>query len=83
MLFAHGGGEIRLDHVEAIVSNASSLMASKAVNAAFDGDLAALDAGLRDMAGAGDHHMVLAAALRHALDLHRARPGATLMNLQG
>ena len=76
MLFAHGGGEIRLDHVEAIVSNASSLMASKAVNAAFDGDLAALDAGLRDMAGAGDHHMVLAAALRHALDLHRARPGA-------
>ena len=39
MLFAHGGGEIRLDHVEAIVSNASSLMAAKAVNAAFEGDL--------------------------------------------
>ena len=77
MLFAHGAGEIRLDHVEAIVSNAASLVAAKAVNATFEGDLLALHTGLRDMAGAGDHHMVLAGALRHALDLHRARPGAS------
>jgi DNA polymerase-3 subunit delta len=78
MLFAHGTGEIRLDHVEAIVSNASSLVAAKAVTAAFEGDLAALDAGLRNMASAGDHHMVLAAALRQAMDLHRVRPGAAV-----
>ena len=43
MLYAHGAGEIRLDHVEAIVSDASSLLADKAVNAAFDGDFPALD----------------------------------------
>jgi DNA polymerase III subunit delta len=74
MLFAHGAGEIRLDHVEAIVSNASSLVAAKAVNAAFDGDFPALDTGLRDiLVGPGDQHMLLAAALRHAMDLHRAR----------
>jgi DNA polymerase III subunit delta len=76
MLFAHGAAEIRLDHVEAIVSNAASLVAAKAVNAAFEGDRPALDAGLRDMASAGDHHMVLATALRHAMDLHRVRSGA-------
>jgi DNA polymerase III subunit delta len=76
MLFAHGAGEIRLDHVAAIVSNASSLVAAKAVNAAFEGDLAALDAGLRTLATSSDHHLLLAAALRHAMDLHRVRTGA-------
>jgi DNA polymerase-3 subunit delta len=77
MLFAHGAGEIRLDHVEAIVSDASSLIADKAVNAAFEGDFPALDAGLRHIfAGASDYHGLLAAALRHAMDLHRARRDA-------
>ncbi len=74
MLFAHGAGEIRLDHVEAIVSDASSLIADKAVNAAFEGNFPVLDAGLRHIfAGAADYHGLLAAALRHAMDLHRAR----------
>jgi DNA polymerase III subunit delta len=76
MLFAHGAGEIRVDHVEAIVCNASSLVAAKAVNAAFEGDLATLDTGLHTLATSGDHHMLLAAALRQAMDLHRVRPGA-------
>jgi DNA polymerase III subunit delta len=77
MLFAHGAGEIRLDDVEAIVSDAASLIADKAVNAAFEGDFPALDAGLRHMlASASDYNGLLAAALRHAVDLHRARGGA-------
>jgi DNA polymerase-3 subunit delta len=74
MLFAHGAGEIRLDHVEAVVSDTSSLIADRTVNAAFEGDLSALDAGLRHIAS--DYHLLLVVALRHALDLHRARRDA-------
>ena len=77
VLYAHGAGEITLDHVAAIVCDASNLIAGEAVNAAFDGGLAALDARLRHIfAGASDYHALLAAALRHALDLHRARRDA-------
>jgi DNA polymerase III subunit delta len=74
VLYAHGASEITLDHVGAIVCDASNLIVGEAVNAAFDGDFAALDARLRHIfAGASDYHGLLAAALRHALDLHRAR----------
>src|ERR1700730_2527136 len=77
MLYAHGAGEITLDHVAAIVCDASNLIAGEAANAAFDGDFAALDARLRHIfAGASDYHVLLAAASRHALDLHRARRDA-------
>ncbi|MGH6844179.1 MAG: DNA polymerase III subunit delta, partial [Methylocella sp.] len=77
MLYAHGAGEITLDHVAAIVCDASNLIASEAVHAAFDGDFSALDARLRHVfAGASDYHALVAAALRHALDLHRARRDA-------
>jgi DNA polymerase-3 subunit delta len=73
-LYAHGAGEITLDHVAAIVSDASNLIVNEAVGAAFDGDRAALDARLRHIfAGASDYHALLAAGLRHALELHRAR----------
>ncbi|MGH6796389.1 MAG: DNA polymerase III subunit delta, partial [Methylocella sp.] len=76
VLYAHGAGEITLDHVAAIVCDASNLIANEAVDAAFDGGFPALDARLRHIfAGAGDYHTLLAAALRHALDLHRARRG--------
>jgi DNA polymerase III subunit delta len=74
VLYAHGAGEITLDHVAAIVCDASNLIAGEAVNAAFDGGIAALDARLRHIfAGASDYHALLAAALRYALDVHRAR----------
>ena len=77
VLYAHGAGEITLDHVAAIVCDASNLLAGEAVNAAFDGGFAALDARLRHVfAGASDYHALLAVALRHALDLHRARRDA-------
>jgi DNA polymerase-3 subunit delta len=77
MLFAHGAGEIRLGHVEAIVSDASSLITDKTVDAAFEGDFSALDTGVNHgLASASDYNGLLAAALRHAMDLHRARGGA-------
>ncbi|HEX3497171.1 MAG TPA: DNA polymerase III subunit delta, partial [Methylocella sp.] len=77
VLYAHDAGEITLDHVAAIVCDASNLIAGEAVNAAFDGGIAALDARLRHIfAGASDYHALLAAALRYAMDLHRARRDA-------
>jgi DNA polymerase-3 subunit delta len=77
VLYAHGAGQVTLDHVVAIVCDASILIVGEAVNAAFDGDFAMLDARLRHVfAGASDYHALLAAALRHAVDLHRARRDA-------
>jgi DNA polymerase III subunit delta len=77
VLYAHGAREITLDHVAAIGCDASNLIVGDAVDAAFDGGFAALDARLRHIfAGASDYHALLAAALRHALDLHRARRDA-------
>lgn len=77
LLYAQGASEITLDDVAAVVCDASLLVANEAVESAFSGDIAALDAGLRHIfAGAGDYHFVLAAALRHALELHRAKRDA-------
>jgi len=74
VLYAHGAGDITLGHVAAIVCDASNLIVGEAVDAAFDGSVAALDARLRHIfAGASDYHALLAAGLRRALDLHRAR----------
>ncbi len=74
LLYAHGAGEITLDHVAAIVCDASNLIAEEMVNKAFQGELAGLDTGLQHIfAGAGDYHGLLPAALRHALELHLAR----------
>jgi len=74
VLYAHGDGQISRDHVEAIVSDASSLMLDHAVNGAFQGDVAALESSARRaFTQAGDVNQLLAAALRHALALHRAR----------
>jgi DNA polymerase III subunit delta len=77
VLYAHGAGDITLEHVAAIVSDASNLIVGEAVDAAFDGGFAALDARLRHIfGGASDYHALLAAALRHGLELHRARRDA-------
>ncbi|HEY8032355.1 MAG TPA: DNA polymerase III subunit delta [Methylocella sp.] len=74
VLYAHGAKEITLDHVAAIVCDASNLILNETVDAAFDGGVPALDARLRHIfAGASDYQALLAAALRHAIDLHRAR----------
>lgn len=74
MLYAHGAGEIGVDHVEAIVAEASSLALDQAVERAFDGDFIRLDAGVRRLAAQGsDANQLLGAALRYALALRRAR----------
>jgi DNA polymerase-3 subunit delta len=77
VLYAHGAGEITLDHVEAIICDASNLIVQETVNYAFQGKREALDASLRHIsAGASDYQFLLSAALRHALDLHRAKRDA-------
>jgi DNA polymerase-3 subunit delta len=74
VLYAHGTREITLDHVAAIVSDATNLIVDETVNKAFQGELAALDTHLKHISGgAGDHQALLASALRHAMELHRAR----------
>jgi DNA polymerase-3 subunit delta len=74
VLYAHGAREITLDHVAAIVSDASNLIVEETVDKAFQGELAALDAHLQHISGgAGDYQALLASALRHAMELHRAR----------
>ena len=76
VLYAHGTGEIRIGDVEAIVSDATSLLVDEAVNDAFRGNFTALDASLRRIfTGAGDHYLLLGAALRHAVRLHRSSLG--------
>ena len=73
-LYAHGEDKIGVDHIEAIVSDASSLMLDHAVDGAFDGDFAALEASARRaLTQVGDAGVLLGAALRHALGLRRAR----------
>ncbi|MGO9673404.1 MAG: DNA polymerase III subunit delta [Methylocella sp.] len=73
-LYAHGAAEIDIEHIEAIVSDASGLMLDHAVDSAFDGDFAALEASARRaLSQAGDAGALLGAALRHALGLRRAR----------
>lgn len=74
VLYARGAGEIGIEHVEAIVSDASSLMLDHAVNDAFHGDFAGLETGARKaFTQAADVNQLLGAALRHALTLWRAR----------
>ncbi|WP_395666269.1 DNA polymerase III subunit delta [Methylocella sp.] len=74
LLYARGAPEIGVEHVEAVVADASSLLLDHAVDGAFRGDYAALDAGARRLfAQGGDVNQLLGAALRHALGLRRAR----------
>ncbi len=83
-LYAHGDGEIGPDHVAAIVSDASSLALDHAVNGAFEGDFAALEAGARRIfIEGGDYNQLLGASLRHAFALHRARLDIELGGVAG
>jgi DNA polymerase-3 subunit delta len=77
MSYAHGQGEIRVDHVEAIVSDAAKVLVDEPVKAAFSGDFAALEESMRRIIGeSGDVNFLLGSALRHAMALHRARLSA-------
>lgn len=74
VLYARGMGEIRVEHVEAIVADASALALDKAIDGAFEGDFAAVEATAeRVFSEGGDYNSLLGAALRHATLLHRMR----------
>ncbi len=72
--YAHGDGRVTVDHVEAIVADASALVLDHAIDGAFRGAFAAVEATTEKVfAETGDVNMLLGAALRHATALHRAR----------
>lgn len=74
VLYTHGEREIRVEHVEAIVSDASQRIIDQPVDAAFAGDFEALEEGAtRALGDPSDVNLLLAAALRHALALYRGR----------
>ncbi|MBO0734500.1 MAG: DNA polymerase III subunit delta, partial [Methylocapsa sp.] len=77
VLHCRGKGEITLPDVRAAVCDTSQILIQETVNEAFGGEIPALDASLRHVfAGAANFQVVLSAALRHALELHRAKAGA-------
>lgn len=75
--YAHGAGRVTVDHVEAIVADASSLALDHAIDGAFSGTFAAVETTTqRVFQENGDVNALLGAALRHAMALHRAKSGA-------
>jgi DNA polymerase-3 subunit delta len=74
VLAAHGRARITLEDVETLVSDASTMAHDDAVLQAFSGALDALPGAFeRLMATGGEPSVILAAALRYAVALHRAR----------
>ena len=74
LLYAHGTAVITADHVEQAVADASAQANDDAVDAAFSGDLAALDVAVGKLhLGSVEAGLLLGAALRHATALHRAK----------
>lgn len=74
VLYAHEAGTVTVDHIEAIVADASAVAGDALVDAAFTGNLPALDAALRRaMTNNTEAGSVLSAAVRHANWLHRSK----------
>lgn len=73
-LYAHGEGEIGVEHVEAIVGDTSAQAFNDVVDAAFAGDNSRLDRSFaRLMAEGEDAGVLLSIAVRHAATLMAAR----------
>ncbi|MEA2758271.1 MAG: polymerase subunit delta [Methylobacteriaceae bacterium] len=74
VLAAHGRQRITLEDVETLVCDASTTAHDDAVLQAFSGEIDALPGAFeRLMATGGEPSVILAAALRYAVALHRAR----------
>lgn len=74
LLYAHGGQAITADHVVEAVADASAQANDDALDAAFAGDMAGLDGAMgRLHLGPVEAGLLLGAALRHAVALHRAK----------
>jgi DNA polymerase-3 subunit delta len=72
ILYAHGRGAITRADVDLLVADASGLALDDAVNGAFDGSYTAVEeTAQRYFATGGDGSVLLGAAIRHALALHR------------
>lgn len=75
-LYVHGGERVTLADVDAAVADISAVALDDAVDAAFTGNLDALERGLSLLDAAGiPASAALLAALRHALQLHKVRSG--------
>lgn len=74
LLYVHGRREVTAEDIDAVLSDVSSLASDAVVDAAFAGDGAALETGLRRLAAEGvAASTVLGSALRHAVSLLPAR----------
>ena len=72
-LYAHGAGEVTLDHVMAVVSDASDLKLDPIVDGAFAGQSALVETEFAKAMLAGTYPgMIISAAQRQAALLHRA-----------
>jgi len=84
LLYAHGKQHVALEHIEAVVSDASALVFDHAIDGAFDGAFKAVEeTASRVFAEGGDANMLLGMALRHAIMLHRARLDYELAHASG
>ena len=73
ILYAHGTGRVTIDDVEAIVADASATAQDAAIDGAFLGDFSSIETtAARVFAEGGDAGVLVGAALRQALLLHRA-----------
>jgi DNA polymerase-3 subunit delta len=73
-LYAQGQGTVTTEMVDAIMADAAAVVLDAVVDAAFSGEPTTLDTGMtRVFAEGTDPGMVLGAALRQAISLHRTR----------
>ena len=74
LLYAHGSEGVTAEHVSEAVADASVQANEDAIDAAFCGDMAGLDAAANKLhLGPVEAGLLLGAALRHATALHRAK----------
>ena len=72
-LYAHGKGEVTLDDIAEIVTDASALANDAIVDGAFAGRAADVETAFRKAMAAGVYPgMIIASAQRHAAQLHKA-----------
>jgi DNA polymerase-3 subunit delta len=73
VLYAHGQGEVTLDHVKAVVSDASDLTLDPIVDGAFAGKPDLVETEFAKAMVAGTYPgLIISAALRHATWLHKS-----------
>lgn len=87
-LHAHGRTEVTLDDVDAVISDVSGLATDAVVDAAFSGDIAGVESGLRRLfAEGGNPSVIIGGALRHglalvaaAVDVEGGRPAGAVID---